>query len=193
MIDCLKKYNLKEIGKKIKEERKGHRWTQGKFAEKLDLSESSRQTIRSWEKGDSLPDLDRMLNMCELFNCELGYLLCEQEDKTRKVTDIRKATGLSESSITKLHGLKDSAVREVLDTLNFFIEHPNFEKILYATHIQGLKSNIPTAKISSETRMDIATHLSCNLNDVDDYISASRLKYIEERFNEIIAELQGKK
>lgn len=40
--------------------------------------------------------------MCELFDCEISYLFCEYDCKTRETTDIQKATGLSEKSIQRL-------------------------------------------------------------------------------------------
>lgn len=101
------KYDLKKIGKRIKTERKNHpnKYNQTNFGRKLkDYKENgfNRDTVASWEKGEALPDIDVLLKMCEIFNCELGYLLCEFDTKTRINADIQKETGLSEESIEAL-------------------------------------------------------------------------------------------
>ena len=99
-------YNYKEIGKRIKSERK----LLGKSQEELsgDLK-VKRSTVGSWENGKTLPSLQTMINMCKMFNCEMGYLLCEEgyEEKTRKITDICRETGLSAEAVEKLRIYKD--------------------------------------------------------------------------------------
>ena len=76
------KYDKQAIGKRIKEERIAAGFkTQGQFAEKMNYSFGSRQTVARWESGKVLPCLDDLLKMCEIFNCELGYLLCEYDCK----------------------------------------------------------------------------------------------------------------
>ena len=91
-------YNYKEIGKRIKSERK----LLGKSQEELsgDLK-VKRSTVGSWENGKTLPSFQTMINMCKMFNCEMGYLLCEEgyEEKTRKITDICRETGLSAEAV----------------------------------------------------------------------------------------------
>lgn len=63
--------------------------------------------------------------MCDLFNCELGYLLGEYNCKTRATTDIQAATGLSERAIDRLQneGQESKVFRETLSEL---IESPLF-------------------------------------------------------------------
>lgn len=58
-----------------------------------------RQDVSDWEKGKKLPPIEAMIKMCDLFDCELGYLLCEYNTKERTATDIHKETGLSEEAI----------------------------------------------------------------------------------------------
>lgn len=92
-------YNLSVIGERIKLERKAADLSQDKLGEKLNYK---RQTIAKWEKGDSFPELADLLKLCNLFGCELGYLLGEYDCKTREVTDVQKITGLSEQAILNL-------------------------------------------------------------------------------------------
>ena len=89
------------IGERIRYERKTLGLSQERFAEELDRE---RALIGRWERGERLPSLEDLINMCELFQCEVGYLLCEEgyENKTRTVTDICKSTGLSEEAVKLL-------------------------------------------------------------------------------------------
>lgn len=92
-----------EIGERIRTERKKLDLTQDGLAEKIDIG--SRQTIAQWENGVALPPLSKLLCMCDLFGCEIGYLLCDYDCKTRTATDIHKEICLSEVAISKLSPL----------------------------------------------------------------------------------------
>lgn len=98
-------YNWKAIGKRIKDERVKLSLSQDQLIEKIGFS--SRQLLSRWERGTSTPSLYDLLNLCKIFKCELGYLLCEYDCKTREKTDIHAVTGLSEKSIELLKILKD--------------------------------------------------------------------------------------
>lgn len=52
--------------------RKNHGWTQEQLAEQLQVS---RQAVTKWESGQSSPDLDRMMEICKLFDCDLNTLV----------------------------------------------------------------------------------------------------------------------
>lgn len=45
--------------------------TQEDLAEKMDIS---RQTVSKWELGTALPEMDKALELCRLFNCSLDNL-----------------------------------------------------------------------------------------------------------------------
>lgn len=103
-------YLLTEIGKRIRKERIAAGFkSQAALMEAMGFAPESRQTVANWESGKKLPDLDRLLWMCDHFNCEMGYLLCEEgyECKSRAVTDIQKETGLSEKAIEQILILKE--------------------------------------------------------------------------------------
>jgi len=96
-------YNENKIASRIKIERKALNLSQDAFADALHVN---RNTIIAWEKGRRTPPLADMLHMCKLFDCELGYLLCEYDCKTRAATDIQEITGLSEKAILTLKKFK---------------------------------------------------------------------------------------
>lgn len=145
-------YNYEAIGKRIQEERKKAKIkTQSALAEKLDYSPDSRQLIISWEKGTAIPTMDNALKLCELFNCELGYLLCEPNYTlpTGRDTDIHAETGLSEKAISVISDLKatvrskhsreeETGNLSKIELLNRIIEDPRFRKLLMS--LQAAKS-----------------------------------------------------
>ncbi|MDP4120149.1 MAG: helix-turn-helix transcriptional regulator [Bacillota bacterium] len=96
-------YNFKKIGARIKRKREQKNIKLNKLAEMLNVQY---QTISKWEKNQSEPSLFDLTRLCEIFNCELGYLLCEYDCETRESTDICEATGLSEQAISNLIKIK---------------------------------------------------------------------------------------
>lgn len=109
-------YNFIEIGKRIKTERIRLGLNQQELADSLNLA--ARQTIAKWEKGTIMPQLQDMLNMCNLFRCELGYLLGEYTCRNRINTDISNETGLTEKSIQTLHDLKTKSSEQATDAFD---------------------------------------------------------------------------
>ena len=52
------------LAEKISEERKKNGWSQEELAEKLSVS---RQSVSKWESGQSVPDLNRILELGRIF------------------------------------------------------------------------------------------------------------------------------
>ena len=67
-----------DLGNKICELRKLSGITQEQLAEKLSIS---RQTLSKWEKGNSLPDIESIVNISKLFQISLQELLLEKEEQ----------------------------------------------------------------------------------------------------------------
>lgn len=91
--------NISEIGKVIREERIANNYSLETLAEKANIT---RQTLAKWEKGTGSPTVDDLLRLCEVFNCDLGYLVGEYPCRRRVYSDIQAETGLSELSIEKM-------------------------------------------------------------------------------------------
>ena len=49
--------------------------TQEELAEKLNVS---RQTVSKWETNEALPEMDKALELCRIFNCSLDNLFREE-------------------------------------------------------------------------------------------------------------------
>lgn len=63
------------LADKIIEERKKNGWSQEELANKLGVS---RQAVPKWESAGSIPDLQRILQMSELFGVTTDYLLKDE-------------------------------------------------------------------------------------------------------------------
>ena len=68
------------LAEKIVFLRKRKGWSQEELADKLDIS---RQSVSKWELGASIPDLDKIIRLSELFDVTTDYLL---KDDAREIS-----------------------------------------------------------------------------------------------------------
>ena len=62
------------LSEKIMDLRKKSGWSQEELADRLGIS---RQSVSKWETGESVPDIDKIIRMSELWNVSTDYLLKE--------------------------------------------------------------------------------------------------------------------
>lgn len=67
------------LADKISNLRREKGWSQEELSEKLDVS---RQSISKWESGASIPDINRVIQLSEIFGVSTDYLLREDEGNT---------------------------------------------------------------------------------------------------------------
>lgn len=77
------------LAEKIMEERKKNGWSQEELADKLGVS---RQSVSKWESAQSVPDLQRILEMSKLFGVSTDYLL-KDEVESRPVEEASEDSG----------------------------------------------------------------------------------------------------
>lgn len=70
------------LAEKIIMLRKRMNWSQEELAEKLNIS---RQSVSKWEVGATIPDLDKILKMSELFGVSTDYLLKDEIEETELI------------------------------------------------------------------------------------------------------------
>lgn len=76
------------LADKIIKERKIKGWSQEDLAEKLGVS---RQSVSKWEGAQSIPDLNRIIEMSKLFSCSTDYLLVDDlEEKDSLEYDLEE-------------------------------------------------------------------------------------------------------
>ena len=74
------------LADKITEERKKNGWSQEELAEKLGVS---RQAVSKWESAGSVPDLQRVIELAQIFSVSTDYLLRdEMESEPSLITSV---------------------------------------------------------------------------------------------------------
>lgn len=121
-------------GKRIYSQRKkvinpdtGKTYTQAEFG---DILKVSRQTVSYWENDEGIPSLEKLQTIAKLLDCDVAYLLLDQDEPHRYEADIKAVTGLSADTIQALAELKKGATsgtyyepvaQEKLDIINYFL------------------------------------------------------------------------
>ena len=81
--------DLIKIGKFIAEERKKKNLTQETLAEKLYITD---RAVSKWERGLSLPDADKMLDLCNILDINVNELLIgekiDMKDEKKKTEEL---------------------------------------------------------------------------------------------------------
>jgi len=119
------KYSAETIGKQLRFEREKRNWTQKELGSKVGITGKQ---ISNYEQGIPTPPIDMLLNLCETFDCELGYILGEEDysQGSRMLTEIRNATGLTLTSI--------DAIRKITgtdsDCIEFGYEVEKYRRVL---------------------------------------------------------------
>lgn len=185
------KYDKKAIGKRIKEERiKANFKSQGDFAECMGYAYESRQTIANWEKGKTMPCFEDFFKMCEIFDCDYGYLMCEYDCKQRNRTDVQAVIGLSENAIKVLESINKSPYKEALESLSDIIEHKDFFKLLRSVHIHKFNFNRKMFKQFNTNIDSFADFFNCLPHEVSDYAKASSHSLIKNTIMKIVDDMK---
>lgn len=66
------------IAQNLIELRKANNWTQSELANKLNYSDKS---ISKWERGESIPDVETLVLISEVFNVSLDYLVQSEHEE----------------------------------------------------------------------------------------------------------------
>ena len=125
MGDILHTFSFKDGFKKA---RKEHGYTQQSFADDFNVSI---ETIKNWEQGRNVPELDTIKKLCKKFECNMDYLFNNISCKTHDIQFIQNTTGLSESSVEKLnHFTTFERGNERLTVINYLLNDENFTYFL---------------------------------------------------------------
>ena len=87
-----------ELNQVLRENRQKHELTQQQLADKLFVSN---KTISNWETGKTLPDIESLIRLANLFNLSLDNLLLEGSDivenikKTKELRALKAARSAS--------------------------------------------------------------------------------------------------
>lgn len=83
--------NVKEtIARNLAELRRAHNLTQSALAEKLNYSDKA---ISRWEHAETLPDIETLCRICEIYGVSFEYLLSKERTEIAPVNTPVKNTG----------------------------------------------------------------------------------------------------
>ena len=97
--DCLQKrkeIKIMILADKIINERKKNGWSQEELADMMDVS---RQSVSKWEGAQSVPDLQKILKLADLFGVSTDYLLKDDMEPESKEVVTGYESSRSESSL----------------------------------------------------------------------------------------------
>lgn len=86
------------LADKIINERKKNGWSQEELADMLDVS---RQSVSKWESAQSIPDLQKILKMADIFGVSTDYLL-KDEIEPENGTDLKCIDSDSDTPLRKV-------------------------------------------------------------------------------------------
>lgn len=101
------------LAEKISTLRKKNGWSQEELAEKMNVS---RQSVSKWEGAQSIPDLEKILQLGQLFGVTTDYLLkdeIEDEEYTPTVDTVEKVRRVSLEDANTYLNLREQASKKI--------------------------------------------------------------------------------
>ncbi|HEM2866474.1 helix-turn-helix domain-containing protein [Streptococcus suis] len=77
---------MKQLAQQIKNLRTAKNLSQDELAEKLYIS---RQAVSKWENGEATPDIDKLVQLAEIFGVSLDYLVLGKEPEKEILVEQR--------------------------------------------------------------------------------------------------------
>ena len=112
------KYNYQKIGDRIRDNRKSLEYSQDEFIRILKDEHQvriGRNTLSNVENGNLSPEkftMPLLIAICKIFNCDIGYLLGEYDENTRKEKVIQEELHLSSKAISTLKEIKFQSITQ---------------------------------------------------------------------------------
>ena len=89
-----------QIGQRIRDERKKAGLTGTQLAVKMSVEQS---TISAWENGKTIPPVEKLFALAQVFRCDVGYLLGDYSEPIHDAQTICDSIGLSYDTVRFLH------------------------------------------------------------------------------------------
>lgn len=93
-----------KLEEKITLLRKRNSWSQEELAFRLDVS---RQAVSKWEMGSSIPDLDKIIKMSELFGVTTDYLLKDEQEENAPIASIKEEIEEEKEPAEKIRPIRE--------------------------------------------------------------------------------------
>ena len=132
-----------KLEEKIVRLRKERGWSQEELADRLDVS---RQSVSKWEMGTSVPELDKIIAMGELFSVSLDYLLKEDAPVTETPPDDR--VRVERDTVDAYLALAPAAYARIALAVSLCILSPVLLLFLLSFSLDELSSLSETAAVA---------------------------------------------
>ncbi len=178
------------LSEKIMNLRKKNGWSQEELAERLDIS---RQSVSKWESGESIPTLEKLIRISEIFEVSTDYLLKDnfKEEKFDRNESSIYMNKIEESSYINNRNISsdiaiDRIISEEKTTDNFKEEKfDRNESSIYMNKIEessyinnrNISSDIAIDRIISEekTTDNVIKRRKTSFEEVSNYIELSEI------------------
>jgi transcriptional regulator with XRE-family HTH domain len=101
------------LADKITQLRKQLGWSQEDLAEKMSVS---RQSVSKWESANSIPDLNRVIMLADIFEVSTDYLLKDDIESADPLSESKISTAVQVSLEQALHYVDNKMAMSVLNT-----------------------------------------------------------------------------
>ena len=196
------KYTSEKIGKIIKEQRTKLKYSQDRLGSKLGISGKQ---ISNYEKGILTPPIDIMFSICDIFNCELGYLIGEEDysSGTKIETAINNSLGLNNEtiqSIKRITGNEKNCLsfghesEDYRRIINSFISNPAFEHLieaLYDLDRSVSNNNKIWSELETKYGKDTLDRAFEYYNSSTDYLHDDTAETIDEIYYQAMADIDN--
>jgi len=149
------------IGERIFEEREKKGWTRKDLLLKIHKSAQSHKSVKAWETGKCLPDLGSIVLMAKAFDCDIGYLLCDYDEKRYFTADVSEQTGLSIEAVERINDMNRFGNIPV-EVLSCILTHPDTEELLHRifelAQIKNACTRVAATQNSSKRNKEYASN-----------------------------------
>lgn len=116
-----------KLYERLRKLREAHGYTQESLAEALNVNP---QAVKAWEKrkDPSDPKLRNLLSLCDLYKCDLDYLIGRIDEQTHDNKTACELTGLSETAIIKIRN--QQLKHPMSKVLSHLIESDYFDNLM---------------------------------------------------------------
>lgn len=97
------------FGDKLARLRRENNYTQEQFADVLNVS---RQSVSKWESNVAYPETDKLVKICELFNCSSDYLLLNVDEAKPQPSDVSREQSDGQSDKTATLEIRVPKIKE---------------------------------------------------------------------------------
>ena len=135
--------NVKDvIAKNLAELRRDHKLTQQQLADKLNYSDKA---VSRWEHGETLPDIETLCKICDIYGVSFEYLLEEEQPQPSKNPHILKKDIGGKISITLIAICTVWLVAIIaVITLNMLGRFNSWKIFIWALPITGFVASLAT-------------------------------------------------